>query len=128
MERIIKFRAWDGTRLLYKDLFDDNWYTSSDWNNSKLVRPVNQSDINTMQIMQYTGLKDKNGVEIYDGDIVKQYSGRQWESIYTVVWYQGDEFHCGWYLDKSQLEMGIDRAKSLEVIGNKYENPELLSK
>ena len=82
-------------------------------------------------LMQYTGLTDKNGVEIYEGDIVKYVLwGNEYE-IWTeyridFIKFKDGEFYprpisnmCedGWYSD------GL---KDFEVIGNIYENPELL--
>jgi hypothetical protein len=72
-------------------------------------------------IMQYTGLKDKNGVEIYEGDIIK-YAYHDYTVVvkplehgrYSAFWDFSD------FLDPSDNELGA------EVIGNIYENPELL--
>ena len=74
---------------------------------------------------QYTVLKDKNGVEVYVGDIVKCSRGCPHE----VIWLQehGGTFIGGmpaWYL--SQMMPGYAWTNSEEVIGNIYENPELL--
>lgn len=75
----------------------------------------------SVELMQSTGLKDKNGTEIYEGDIVKNI----YDEIYVVKW-----FDAGFYLeerynggfDYSELHFGNNK----EVIGNIYENPELL--
>lgn len=83
-------------------------------------------------LMQYTGLKDKNGVEIYEGDILKEHprypgdSDKYWEVTYAKdKAYFGmdslDELHRGDICGIWQFY-----SNCLEVIGNIYENPELL--
>ena len=66
-------------------------------------------------LMQYTGLKDKNGKEIYEGDVVKTSLG-----IGKVCMRLG----C-WFIEM-QKELGYFHTDEIEVIGNIYENPELL--
>jgi uncharacterized phage protein (TIGR01671 family) len=80
--------------------------------------------IDDVEIMQYTGLHDKNGKEIYEGDIVKYQISDTQHSIGDVQWdnLQMRFFFSGYYhgtLDSYYI------VKS-EVIGNIYENPELL--
>jgi uncharacterized phage protein (TIGR01671 family) len=73
--------------------------------------------------MQYTELKDKNGKEIYDGDIVRV--GGKWRLavVYTRAF-------CAFELQNTDREECMDlrheHMKRYEVIGNIYENPELL--
>jgi uncharacterized phage protein (TIGR01671 family) len=72
-------------------------------------------------VMQFTGLLDKNGVEIYEGDIIRL---EHWgPSIYKIDFDRG-----AFYIAKSDREEvgDIKYAEKCEVIGNIYENPELL--
>jgi hypothetical protein len=115
--REIKFRAWleqDGGEMLYQDA-----NTSSAMNGlAAFVHNVGQARGYTPKVMQYTGLKDRNGKEIYEGDVITDpYSPHN-----TIVmentpkqWHDLIEYNA--YHDIPHLS---------EVIGNIYENPELL--
>ena len=83
---------------------------------------LNFDDVN---LMQYTGVKDKNGVEIYQGYITKDTYGTQ---IPMVVTWDDD---CSGFrtLGKYDGEQYVGFVKdSCEVVGNIYENPELLGR
>ena len=73
------------------------------------------------EVIQFTGLKDKNGKEIYEGDIVK---GEKWGRIYEVRY---DDEYGGFHpFVECDFEATSYYDHPLEVIGNIYENSELL--
>lgn len=84
-----------------------------------------------VEIMQYTGLKDKNGVEIYEGDILKGQIVNNYHRVAVVDFSEGcfifKEFWRDGLLTEFEEESNsLDFYYNLEILGNIYENPELL--
>ena len=110
MSREIKFRAWfERLNLMIPDVpvWKNMHYHISD-------NPIMGYDFSECVLMQYTGLKDINGVEIYEGDIRQNGD----TLVYSNAWCRYGWKGGGYFLD---ILLSSD-----EVIGNIYENPELL--
>ena len=122
--REIKFRAWHkeekiigkvlGIDILHKEIFFSN----------EDVNCYEHTDFKDIELMQYTGLKDKNNKEIYEGDVL---SNGNDEKPYKVIFENGSfraEFE-GDFEEYSFCLVDIV-AQHCEIVGNIYENPELL--
>lgn len=125
---IPKFRAWDKRKNVMRDVavlhFTKNGKTNfiEYWINPTQLKSYH---VRNIELMQSTGLKDKNGVDVYQGDIIRCTRGCPHE----VIWLEkyGGTFFGGmpaWYL--SGLSNGYSWTGREEVIGNIYENSELL--
>ena len=123
MKREIKFRAWDKKHNCWDDDFaihaDGCLYqpAKARWDISDIAV---ETAYDELEIMQFTGLKDKNGKEIYEGDIVSCA-----DVIVAVTWKDAG-FHIITNESQGASMFVQDRAKHFEVIGNIYSNPELL--
>lgn len=137
--REIKFRAWDKKtrklRQVVNIVFNAGFMQEPNDNSVKLVwlkgyDIIEQKDImfdreNNFELMQYTGLKDKNGKEIYEGDIVGD------KEIKWVVKWNIHRMGFSLYPTTEQLydemPINVDNKLGFEIIGNIYENPELIN-
>lgn len=121
MKREIKFRAW---HINEKNMLSWILLTQSAFDFLIYKVLTNQYDY---EIMQFTGLHDKNRKEIYEGDIVIQ---EKWVSVgnyvpsHGVVKYKGVGFTCECFGDWKGSDADLNG--NAVVIGNIYENPELL--
>lgn len=141
MKRAIKFRAWDNmTKSMYQ-VRDIDFLANGEINSIRLVVAIQTSEDDIdfdfpirrsgeYELMQFTGLKDKHRKEIYEGDIIK---------LDDPNWGYGgmyDKEHDGYFYREVALEHGCFCFKNgsklynvnrqSEIIGNIYENPELL--
>ncbi|MEH7116177.1 YopX family protein [Neobacillus vireti] len=127
--RVFKFRAWDDNKMYYQvrcgGIFDDIPTAPTTWS-EKHGDWVNLTGQPYTKIMQFTGLKDKNGNEIYEGDIVKgkAYEFNKCPQIIGEVIYDYCEFKVKAQRDNSKMKAELNT--TYEVIGNVFENPELI--
>lgn len=126
--REIKFRAWNKAQArMLSDVskVGNNIF----WDNGNSFA---LDLFNDYELMQFTGLKDKNGKEIYEGDIVR-FARKQgyWShnrGDIEVVKFIDDQSaqYCGFGFS-SMLPLTKAKSNKVEIIGNIYENPELVS-
>ena len=119
MSREIKFRAWDKHHNSMEYINDLYWFEENgihDFNDDNYI------------FMQNTGLKDKNGKEIYDSDIVKVTWGSGKIVFYEVKYCESLGYH---YLRDTKNKEDDDIIciydySQMDVIGNVFDNPKLL--
>lgn len=111
MSREIKFRAWNKDRKEWANLFIKNG----------TAHILSHVDGKHEDWQQYTSLLDKNGKEIYEGDVVRAWEPETDTTTGELRMTVDDAFNCYAPL----RDILIDK-KDVEIIGNIYENPDLL--
>jgi len=137
--RTIKFRAWQknyGGYMFYSHESKGLGYLEFNNDSSTVIGESDgdqRYEASEMPLMQFTGLFDKNGKEIYEGDVVKY---ERYDKIIfaTIKWREGEGcYHLLNHKDSvdsdalfSESAFYIDMRR-LEIIGNIYQNPELIN-
>lgn len=135
--REIKFRAWE------KNLKEIIPVHNINFENKIINTESAWRFFDEVELMQYTSLKDKNGKEIFEGNIVELvmpdtpyviqgngYSDVDIEKGFKIIGAVTFLYSC-WFIDEGEGKGGpldFDENQQLEIIGNIYENPELLEK
>ena len=143
MNRIIKFRAW--TLQSYSDPESDCYKKKGEMVSWKEIQDDRNKWLDSERfgkefiLMQFTGLHDKNGKEIYEGDVVQRILNNKRQKKFSVLYgswglsFKEEAMGDGWLCREFLLNPGLlmrEEVKleleNFEVIGNIYENPELL--
>lgn len=132
--RKICFRAWDkNKKIMYQG---GAWHWNMEYEHIAFPLEVGDESYTiadeNLVLMQFTGLKDKNGKEIYEGDILSYHWKDEELHIGNVFWYKEGFWKIKWK-DFKGTESKLDDLLALfyygsKVIGNIYENSELLQK
>jgi uncharacterized phage protein (TIGR01671 family) len=130
LKREIKLRVWTGKQMIYPSEINDydlSYNRTGNWSlwkrkeeESKLI--CNEIDNPEMELLEYTGLKDINDKEIYEGDILdisRIFDGRDHDIVI---------FKYGGFALKQEFSTDflVKICNSFKIVGNIYEKPELL--
>lgn len=127
--RELKFRVWDNENKSYDDPYSYAYYALTQDGGLDFYchgDHMKEANPDVYFIEQYTGLKDKNGKEIYEGDVVRvvRSYGYGFLPKGAKAKIEFDEKELCYKL-RGQGEFRLTAKKELEVIGNIHENPEL---
>jgi uncharacterized phage protein (TIGR01671 family) len=122
-QRDIKFRAWDGEFMRYSSDYEEGHLETETEKVAKSYSLADFFEYNpNCEFMQFTGLKDKNGKEIYEGDVINDSA-----DTLEVIYNSSKGISVGWYVknNTTYLPLCVEQGDYMEIIGNIYENPEL---
>lgn len=119
----IKFRAWYKPAQKMYQVQSMNFHSQT----GKLYNVFVEGSpytprISDIELLQFTGLLDKSGKEIYEGDVVRVNAGEPSLEFISQVIFEQASFRIAAVYDQ-----GFPHKEDIEVIGNIYENPELVS-
>ena len=123
--REIKFRAWHKEKKIMREVLGIDILHKEIFFSNEDVDCYEHTDFKDIELMEYTGLKDKNEKEIYEGDIVKLRANHGIGVIkYSDEW---GAFVVEYIKPRPLVVLGMNYYKEdIEILGNIYENSELL--
>lgn len=139
MNRELKFRVWNGMEMIHDVTVGKfgAFYVNPgdkgnglDPNDSASLTPFTTKYADETPVMQYTGFKDKNGTEIYEGDILscRVFIDGKWEDSKEPVIFRDGCFALDWSFQKdgSYYEILSKEIEGKVILGNIYQNANLL--
>lgn len=113
----LKFRAWDGKKII------DDVIPASETSIIELFDRYEWQETEVESVEQYTGLKDKNGKEIFIGDIVSEHNG---DIVGEIIQKPSGEYCIAWIGIYAGSSILYDELSMCEVVGNIHKNADLL--
>lgn len=127
MTKELKFRVWSGEAMISPDYIDRQGFAH--WKEDSIPRM-------SKDVMQYTGLKDKKGKDVFEGDVLQEESGRKnkhkvfaVEGGFAINTFQGDlsKNEVIFYESTADTQTSGYISGQCKIIGNIHANPELVS-
>lgn len=128
MNREIKFRAWNGEKMIANVAVRNGFFIYAQQTSGNDYWDVKYIEVPEYQVTQFTGLKDHNGKEIYEGDICRCYfTDNSNNAEIGFVTFENCAFRLSNGIVDNTIKWNLTDYYDIEVIGNIYENIGLLN-
>lgn len=119
MNRLLKFRAWDkaGQIMIYPSAHMNPLYLTLAGHLVEIDREGDEVSALNYMLMQSTGLADRNGKDVYEGDVIKHY---KYGGDHAVKWIPES---CGFFVGEQSWPLTSLCSPNIEVVGNVYDQP-----